>query len=155
LSPKSHEHASTASPLTATASSPPQSPSTTTATPIDISLPPESSLRCLTDDYDPLIIAAVRTQPPDLGAVQAVRVALQMLFSNMTREERDDMRDRAELALAVAELRAATLDQVAQAIRQITEVVAQRSGRPSNDLAVEALAGAIFDVMKKRTRRFC
>jgi AcrR family transcriptional regulator len=101
----------------------------------------------LTDDYDPLIIDAIRCQPPELGAVQAVRVALRTLFSNMTDEELQDMRDRADLALAVPELRAATLDQFAQTIRQITHVVAERANRKTDEFVVGTLAGAILGVI--------
>jgi AcrR family transcriptional regulator len=101
----------------------------------------------LTDDYDPLIIDAIRTQPARLGAVQAVRLALRTVFSTMDEEELADLRERAELALAVPELRAATLDQFAQTVRQISDVVAERAGRQTHDLAVETLAGAILGVM--------
>jgi AcrR family transcriptional regulator len=101
----------------------------------------------LTDDYDPLIIDTIRRQPSELGAVESVRLALRFLFLNMTGEEMDDMRRRGELALAVPELRAATLDNFAQTIRQITDVVAERAGRNSDDFAVKTLAGAILGVI--------
>lgn len=101
----------------------------------------------LTDDLDPLILEAIRTQPPELGPVTAVRRALRELFAGLRHEELDDLRDRAELALAVPELRAATLDQFAQTIRQITDVVAGRAGCASDDFAVATLAGAILGVM--------
>lgn len=101
----------------------------------------------LTDDYDPLIVDAIRAQPTELGPIQAVRAALRTLFDSLSEEELVDMRDRAELALSVSELRAATLDQFARTIRQITDVVAQRVGRPTDDFAVETLAGAILGVM--------
>ena len=48
-----------------------------------------------------------------------------------------------ELALSVPELRGATLDQFAQTIRQITDVIAERAGRTADDFAVQTLAGAI------------
>jgi AcrR family transcriptional regulator len=101
----------------------------------------------LTDEYDPLIVDAIRTQRPELGPVQAVRLALRSLLSAMSDEELADMRHRAELALAVPELRAATLDQFAQTIRQVSQVVAARAGRPPDDFAVDTLAGAILGVI--------
>jgi AcrR family transcriptional regulator len=101
----------------------------------------------LTDELDPLVVDAIGAQPPDLGPVAAVRIALRALFAGLSEDELGDMRDRAELALSVPELRAATLDQFAQTIRQITGVVAQRVGRKADDLAVATLAGAILGVM--------
>ncbi|MGO9335310.1 MAG: TetR family transcriptional regulator [Acidimicrobiales bacterium] len=101
----------------------------------------------LTDDYDPIIIEAIRTQPPDLGPIEAVRRGLRAVFDPLSDEERADMRGRAELALSVPELRGATLDQFAQTIRQITDVIAERAGRTADDFAVQTLAGAILGVM--------
>ncbi|MGO9341123.1 MAG: TetR family transcriptional regulator [Acidimicrobiales bacterium] len=101
----------------------------------------------LTDDYDPLIIEAIRAQPAELSPVRAVRNGLRTLFETMSREELADMRDRAELALAVPELRAGMLDQFAQTIRQITGLIAERVGRTSDDFEVSALAGAMLGVM--------
>jgi len=101
----------------------------------------------LTDDYDPLIIDAIRSQPPELGPVQAVRLAVRTIFSSLDSEEMADMRVRAELALAVPELRAAMLDQFAQIMRQIADVVAERSGRRRDDFEVHTVAGAILGVM--------
>ena len=82
----------------------------------------------LTDDYDPLIIEACRTQPAELGPIQATRRGFRAVFDRLTEDELADMRDRAELALAVPELRAGMLDQFAQTIRQITDLVAERVG---------------------------
>lgn len=101
----------------------------------------------LTDDYDPLIIEACRTQPAEFGPVEAVRRGLGAVFASMDEHELADMRDRADLALAVPDLRAAMLDQFVQVIRQLTDVVAERTGRPSDDFAVATLAGAILGVM--------
>jgi len=101
----------------------------------------------LTDDYDPLIIEACRAQPAELGPVAAIRLGLRSVFGRVGEEELADMRRRAELALAVPDLRAAMLDQLAQAVRQLTDVVAERAGRPQGDFAIATLAGAVLGVM--------
>ncbi|MGA2826412.1 MAG: TetR family transcriptional regulator [Streptosporangiaceae bacterium] len=101
----------------------------------------------LTDDYDPLLIEAFRAQSPGLGPVEGVRRALREVLGGLTADEVADMRERAQLALAVPELRAAILDQFAQTIRQIADLVARQTGRPGDDFAVHNLAGAILGVM--------
>lgn len=101
----------------------------------------------LTDDYDPLIIEAFRAQPPGLGPVEAVRRALATVFDELGQEELADMRERAKLALAVPELRAATLGQFAQTMQQITDLVAPQTGRSADDFTVHTIAGAIVGVM--------
>jgi hypothetical protein len=57
------------------------------------------------------------------------------------------MRERAALALAVPELRSATLGQFTQASGHITELVARQAGRTEDDFAVRNLAGAILGVL--------
>jgi AcrR family transcriptional regulator len=101
----------------------------------------------LTDDYDPLIVEAFRAQPADNTPIQAIRGALRAVFDPLTDDELADMRDRAELALSVPELRAAMFDQFAQTIRQVTDLAAERLGRPADDFGVCAMAGAFLGVM--------
>ena len=101
----------------------------------------------LTDEYDPLIIEACRSQPPDLSPIEAVRRGIRDVFERVSDEGLADIRDRGELALSVPDLRAAMLDQLAEAIRDVTAVVAERAGRPTDDFAVATLAGAIMGVM--------
>jgi AcrR family transcriptional regulator len=108
---------------------------------------PNKEAVVLTDDYDPLIIEAIRSQALELSPIQAVSKGLRTVFDGLSEEEISDMRDRAQLALAVPELRAATLDQFAQTIWQITDVLADRLARSRDDFAVATLAGAILGVI--------
>lgn len=101
----------------------------------------------LTDDYDPLLAEAFRAQPPGLAPVQAMRRSLRAVLSGLSRQELADMRARATLALAVPALRASLLDQLAQAIELIGDMVARQTGRPRDDYAVHTLAGAIYGVL--------
>jgi len=101
----------------------------------------------LTDDYDPLFIEAFRAQPPGLEPIEAIRRSLRSALSGLTADEVADMRSRATLALAVPALRAAMLDQLAQAIGLITDMVARQAGRSRDDYAVHTLAGAIIGVL--------
>ena len=84
---------------------------------------------------------------PGLGPIPAFRGAVREVFEGLTEAELADMRERMELALAVPELHAAVPDQFSQAIRQVTELIAERAGRDAHDLAVRTLTGAVFGVM--------
>ena len=100
----------------------------------------------LTDELDPLLMAAYRAQPPGLGAVAALRATLREVFGDLDRALLADVDARARLILAVPELRAAMLDQLAQSITWLTELIAERSSRPADDPAARALAGAVIGV---------
>ena len=100
----------------------------------------------LTDDYDPLIVAAFKAQPAELGPVTALRRAFRQVFAELSAEQLAQERERQALILSVAELRAGTLDGLAQTVQLLAEVVAQRTGRRPDELAVRALAGAVIGV---------
>jgi AcrR family transcriptional regulator len=97
----------------------------------------------LTDELDPRIAEAIRAQPPELNAIQAVRAALREVVTALPPEQQEEARERTALVTAVPELRASMLDQVAGAMRLIADAVAERTGRPTDDSAVRTLAGAV------------
>jgi AcrR family transcriptional regulator len=98
----------------------------------------------LQDDFDPLIVEAFRRQPPDLGAIDALRGALRDAFAQLTPEQLGEQRQRTRLVFAVPELRARLLDQLVQAMQMLGGLVAERSGRDEDDLEVRALAGGVI-----------
>ena len=100
----------------------------------------------LSDDFDPLIVDSFRRQPRDLNSIQALRNAFRDAFGRLSPEEVDDQRSRMQIVLGVPELRAAMLDQFASAMKLLETVLAERAGRPPEDLAVRALAGAVVGV---------
>ena len=100
----------------------------------------------LQDEFDPLIIAAFRAQPAELSSLRALREAFKTVFAQMSPAQEDEQRQRTLLALAVPELRAAMIDQFAQAIQLIADGVAERTGQAESDLAVRTIAGAVVGV---------
>jgi AcrR family transcriptional regulator len=98
----------------------------------------------LWDDFDPLIIEAFRRQPPELDAIGALRAATRDAFAQLTREQLDDQRERTKLTFTVPELRARMLDQLIVAMQMLAELVAERTGRPREDIHVRAFAGAVI-----------
>jgi len=97
----------------------------------------------LTDDFDPLIAAAFRAQPPQASAIGALRAAFRAVFAPLSVAELEEQRVRMELVLSVPELRSAMIDQFAQAMDMIAGLASERSGRAVGDLAVRTFAGAV------------
>ena len=101
----------------------------------------------LTDDYDPLILAAFRAQPDELSPVAALRAAMRSVFAGLAPEQVELERERQALILSVPELRAAMLDGLRSTIQLIAEAMAERVGRRPDEFAVRTFAGAVLGVV--------
>jgi AcrR family transcriptional regulator len=100
----------------------------------------------LSDDFDPLIVEAFLGQPADLSPIQAMRAAFRSVFNRLSKQEMSEQSERMRLILSVPELRAAMLDQFASAMGLLTAVLAERTGRRPDDMAVRTLAGSVVGV---------
>ncbi|GAA3398345.1 acyl-CoA-like ligand-binding transcription factor [Cryptosporangium minutisporangium] len=101
----------------------------------------------LQDDFDPVIVATLLEQPPELSPVQAIRRVLRAHFASLAPEQAEEMLQRLTLVVAEPALRAAMLDQNTRTMRLIADGLAERAGRPPTDLAVRAVAGAVIGVL--------
>ncbi len=101
----------------------------------------------LYDDLDPLFIAAFEAQPAGLSPIQALRSALRDVFAKLPPEELAQQWERAQLILAIPELRMRLLDQLTGMIQLIAELIARRTGRHADEPAIRAYAGAMVGAL--------
>jgi len=100
----------------------------------------------LTDDFDPIIVAAFQRQPEQLSPIEALRRAFNETFGQLTAEQLVEQTDRMHLILSVPELRASMLDQFGQAMRVLAGAIAERTHRRADDMEVLTVAGAVVGV---------
>ncbi len=98
------------------------------------------------DAFDPVVIAAYRAQPPELGPVDALRGALRDTLARLPDEVLAIQAERDALVGSVPELRARMMDEFGRSVQLLAGLVAERTGRSADDLAVRALAGAVIGV---------
>ena len=84
----------------------------------------------LHDRYDPLLLAAFRAQPAELGPIAALRRTMRGVLSSLPAGELAQERQRGSLIISVPELRARALDQLAGTLLPFAEAVAARTGQP-------------------------
>ena len=97
----------------------------------------------LYDVLDPLLFAAYRAQPAELNPIQAMRRALHAVYHQLSGQELTRQIERGRLVMTVPELRMRMLDQIADGVRMVAQLVAERTGRRADDLDVRAFAGAM------------
>ena len=101
----------------------------------------------LWDEFDPMFLAVLAAQPPEVGPIAAMRAAAREVFGQLSQAEVAEVQQRIALVLSVPELRAASLDQIGPTMRLFARGVAERTGRPPDDVAVLTLVGAVFGVL--------
>ncbi|GAB2566087.1 hypothetical protein Aab01nite_46710 [Paractinoplanes abujensis] len=100
----------------------------------------------VTDDYDPLILEAIRAQPPEVPVVDAVLSGMRQVFEHLTEEEWESEQRRQELFRTVPELLARQLQATVAAVDMLTGVIAERLEVSPTDFGARALAGAFVGV---------
>ena len=105
----------------------------------------------LQDDMDTRMIEAFGRQPAGLGPIAAVRAATREMFASYTQADLDVLRETTALTVTVPEVRARAMDEFARTICVVGDALAKRAGRPADDLAVRATAGAIIGVIMSIT----
>jgi AcrR family transcriptional regulator len=98
------------------------------------------------DETDPLIIAAFHAQPAGMAPLTALREAIREVYADVPPEARAAERERQLLISTVPELRARMLDEFVRAVELVAGVMAERTGRARNDIAVTTLAGAVIGI---------
>jgi AcrR family transcriptional regulator len=99
------------------------------------------------DDLDPLIIAELNAQPPNVKPIAALRLAMKKVMSRLSQADGALVRERIELVTKTPELRAAMLNEFADLIDQIAVPIAHRVGKSPKDFAVRNMAGALLGVL--------
>ena len=98
------------------------------------------------DDLDPLIIAEFNAQPPSVGPIAALRIAMKNVMGKLPRAGDELIRERIGLVRRTPELRAAMINEFTDLIDQISVPIAHRVGKSPNDFAVRNMAGALLGV---------
>ena len=99
------------------------------------------------DPFDPVLIAALEAQPLELTPLEAIREALHTTFAVMSREDRAEQWERGRLILSIPDVRMHVLNDFLATAQLLSELVASRTGRRSNDLAVHTFVGSVIGAL--------
>jgi AcrR family transcriptional regulator len=99
------------------------------------------------DQYDEMLMAALKAAPPEQNALAAIRSAAAAAFKALGPEEEARLRERSVLVMSVPALRARSFENFLGTMDMLRHALAQRLGRSADDLEMRAFAGAIVGAM--------
>ncbi|WP_433293428.1 TetR family transcriptional regulator [Actinoplanes sp. CA-030573] len=101
----------------------------------------------LTDDYDPLIVEAIKAQPPGTPPVRALLEGMRAVFLSLDEDEWRSEQRRQRIYQAVPELRVRAMNQTVLAIDMLAGALAERDGESADDMRYRVIAGAMVGVV--------
>ncbi|MFG2005682.1 TetR family transcriptional regulator [Spirillospora sp. NPDC048911] len=103
----------------------------------------------ITDEYDPIMAEIFRAQPAGAGVIDALRATFREILPQMLAGDMDTVIARMRLTAQVPALRARTTESLREGTHAVLkEIVAERTGRPADDLDVEAFTWALLGVLQ-------
>lgn len=99
----------------------------------------------ISDEADPVFFDSLRSQPPGLTPVQALRAAMRDVLGSFSPGDLAAGRDRSVLILSVPALRGVAFGNFIDTMRTVNTILAERTGRDPAD--VRTLTGAAFGIM--------
>jgi len=101
----------------------------------------------LHDSFDPILLDSFRSQPSSLTTIQALRNMFHEVVAKPTSDREKKLhQQRYDLIRAVPQLRTAMLQELAETASVLTELIAERTERPAEDISVRTLASALVGV---------
>jgi MftR C-terminal domain len=86
------------------------------------------------------------SSPRGFSELHALRVALRTVFGALSVQEATDQRERVSLIFSVRELRSTLLDQLVSTMELLSQVLAERTGQPPDNVGLRTLSGAVIGV---------
>jgi AcrR family transcriptional regulator len=110
----------------------------------------------LSDDYDPMLAAALLARPQDEPLATSLRRAMTETMGTLFAESESQsmLWTRSKLVLDVPSLRARIHDGMESMRRELAGAFSRRTGRPADDLDVDILAGAVAGALSTVAMRW-
>ncbi|WP_327704639.1 TetR family transcriptional regulator [Streptomyces decoyicus] len=103
----------------------------------------------LTDEYDAVLETGIRARPAGEPVVESVRRVSIEALRTMAARERGELVQRVRLIREVPAIRGRTAERTAQDAVMLTAVLAERSGRPADDLELRVISAVILAALQE------
>ncbi|MFI1178588.1 TetR/AcrR family transcriptional regulator [Streptomyces sp. NPDC020799] len=101
----------------------------------------------LSDEYDPVMEAAIRARPAEEPPVEAIRQGVLEAMRHIMDNDIAELRQRTRLVREVPSLRGRQAEGMGRTARMLCSVLAERSGRDAHDMELRVVTSAILGAM--------
>ncbi|WP_433333789.1 TetR family transcriptional regulator [Spirillospora sp. CA-294931] len=103
----------------------------------------------ITDEYDPIMAAVFREQPPEIPVFDALRTMFREVLTQMYDHDKQAIVVRTKIMASEPTVRARMFDSMRHGtLAVINEIVAERTGRDPDDRLVHATGWAVLGVLQ-------
>lgn len=103
----------------------------------------------LTDEYDTVLEAGLRARPTDEPMVESMRRVTVEALRELTATDRGELVQRTRLIRDVPAIRGRTAENTARDTALISAVLAERTGRPADDLELRVISAALLAALQE------
>ncbi|MEW2080786.1 TetR family transcriptional regulator [Streptomyces sp. NPDC005283] len=103
----------------------------------------------LTDEYGPVMEAALRARPVGEDPLESIRQVMTHGLRTFIREEREEVFQRTRLMVEVPAVRARMTETMATASELLVHALADRTGRDRDDLDVRIFTAAVLGALRE------
>ncbi|MFI1969074.1 TetR family transcriptional regulator [Streptomyces cinnamoneus] len=103
----------------------------------------------LTDEYDPVLEAAIRARPAQESPVEAIRQGVLDSMRQIIEHDLVELRERTRLVRDVPALRGRSAEGMGESARMLCKVLAERTGRDADDLELRIVITAVLASMQE------
>ncbi|MFD4696414.1 TetR/AcrR family transcriptional regulator [Streptomyces niveus] len=105
----------------------------------------------LTDEFDPVMEAAIRARPADEPPLESLRAVLRQAVEAILADEPEELLQRSKLMLEIPAVRARMTETMAETSLLLSRAVADRTGRDEGDLEVRVFTASVMAALREVT----
>ncbi|ANZ16580.1 transcriptional regulator, TetR family [Streptomyces noursei ATCC 11455] len=108
----------------------------------------------LTGEYDALLECGIRARPPGEPIAETLRHVTVGIMHDISAADRDELLQRIRLIRDVPAVRGRTAELTARHIDVISAALAERTGRPADDLGIRVISAAALAALQEALLRW-
>lgn len=105
----------------------------------------------LTDEYDPVMEASLRSRPAGEAPLLSVRLMMIESLTSFMETENEELRQRTRLMVEVPAIRARMTETMSDTAKILAQVLADRTGRSADDLKIRIFIAAVLGALREVT----